>query len=976
MEDLSFLSNDELVALKAGDYSKLSNESLVRLRGQQVGGQAPVSQPSPDITPNGPQREMGIFDRILGQLGALGGPIQMAPIPSATSQPSELQAYQKGITKTAAETVRYGGPIAAIPLTAGMGTIPAALTLAGAGAASETLAQAGEILGGARPQGFEAEPVAVSAAMGGGGRLAQIPARTGLGRIGAATVSGAGAGAGKVLVERGPEFAEKVSLGEYQRAVMDEALPGLYDIGVTAGFGTLLGGLAENIRAAAAAGGAPAGQRMARFVAELLRPTELSPQQLAALQNRNAVMVNTGFGPRDVPPAMSEIVGTGELTRRIRDLPNAENTADTLDHILRLSLFSAARIDRSNRTADQIARNVYEILNTQRDQLNNQAREAIDNYARYAANAVNQAQDDLAATGTALFPRSVSRREGGTVIRRLANEAMVSAENVWDAAYARARGVPGYGEVLVDTAPVIDEATNLGYRFARDESGRFSLLGAPAGARSALTAAGSLPRTMSLEEARNLVSTLGRSIRNRGVLPGVDIGIRNRLYDVAQDSLENSLQTQPAIRDALGEANRIYRENITRFRSRFAEGALREFGERGGTSPEGIVNRLLGPESESMVDELDFILGAGRGGAGTAGVNLVDEATQVLRETVLTKAAVAGARGQARDQISIANAFRVIEQLPDAVQQRLFPNLGPFRDAIEREAALAASRGTIVGGAENFIQGMRINPVQIERALGVASAQDLRREAQALVNNQTQHLERVRQAGLRAQNLDSGDVFNLVDYIEDGGNVPRLQNLVTRVQGENPALMNEVRAEFLNRVIARGSNAQGIADPQRILGFLQAQTPGAAGQQAGIYANQLDIIFGPDEAQRVRGAIGGIAGLQGQIPEPVGRDVNRSLFRYILLGTPGTGNVGSVRATLQLLGRVLDTVPEIRYRTAAWMLADPNLRVEALRPIGEGAVRAVDSAVNAVVGDLRKIYGKKHPLTQEAMAVEQSIPDR
>lgn len=949
-------------------------------------------KPLPVQTPTQPPSQLGVFDRLINAIAPLGESLAYAyPAPGAGAAPlpqtmAQAQGQIKGIEEAGIAGVRYGAPLAAIPLTGGMGVVPAALTLAGAGAASEVAAQGLEMAQGARPQGIEPKEVAIAGAMNLGGRLLQpvALARTGIGRVGAAGVSGFGAGLGKAAVERGPELARDIGQGEYQKAIMDEVLPGLFESGQTAGLGMVLGSAAESIRAAIAAGGAPSGQRVARAFAELFRPTQLNQAQLAALQSRNAVRVNTTGtgGPIDVDPAISEVIGNGQLARDLRDIQGSENTPETLDRLLRQALFLAARTPPSARSAEDVSGSIATLLNLQNTAQDQIARNAVNAYSRMAVAAVNNAEADIAATGGRLFPQGVSRREAGQILRQLNNDAFDAANREWTASYNAARAIPGYATELVDAQPIIDEATTLGVRFVRDGRGGFTLLSAPPGTASTIQAAESLPNTMTIEQTRNLITTLAGSLRDKSRFSR-DIAdfVRQRLLSTAHDELSRTVSQVPELDAALRAANTQYRQNIPRFRSRFAESSADQFGEEGGMAPEAIVDKLLGPQADSYVDELQFILGRGRGGVGTAGGDRSDQGINILREAILQRARITGLRGQTSGAINVANAFKVIENLPEGVQQLLFPNLQPFRDAVEREAALVATRNQIRGGAQGFIQAMTEDPTEFNRALGAVEATDLRNRAAQLVANQEAYQARLRAQGLRE--LDRGDAFRLLDFMDDGANVGRLQNLRTQLIG-NPALLNETRAEFFNRLIERSQNAQGLVDPQEMVRFIQPQIVAPVGgvpQPAGRYANQLDILFDPDEVARVRAAVNGLAGLQAPIAQagPIGRE--RSNLGWVFLGTPGTARIPASErdAANQILGlfnRFRRAIPEIRYRALAHFLADGASRRAALQPLGEDFVRAVDSAVNLTANDLARMYGKDSAIAKEARSVEESIPNR
>lgn len=1005
MDDLSFLSNDELVALKAGDYSKLSNESLVRLRGQQAVGQAPVSQPAPEMRPVMGSLKVAeqaiapaspsIFDRIINSIGPgiesvarvfpASGVSTIGPVPQTLE---EAEAQRGAMQQAQIAGVRYGAPLAAIPFTGGMSIPAAAVTYAGAGAVGELAAQGIEAGLGERPQGLEMKPVAKAAAMGAGGELA-MPTRAAMQGVGAVgrviqgARAGAGAGAAGGLVESIQPVKEAVNRGDYAGAAFEAFKNTGVETAQMAALGIAIPAVAEAFRATIQ-GGLNAG----RTVAELFRRTEATPQQIAAARARQAVRLNSGV---EVPASISEVIGTGELTRRINDIPGMEQTPETLGQLSELVMFMAARIPRDNRNVELIAQDVFDVLDPQRRLLQDHSNELVRILARQANNALRNADADLAFAAERLFPQGVTRREGGEAIRRLENDAMRSARAVWDSAYDAARNIPGYrtvdaagnalpNAVLVDLQPVRDFARRQGLDFVVEPTtGRISIIGAPAGARTAIEAGGNLPNTVGVEEARQLVSELGSSIRNPGVLPGVDVRVKGQLFDVASQQLDNAVSAVPALQRALSDANRIYRENITRFRSRFAESSIAQFGEQGGMAPEQIVDRLLGSNAESAADELDFILGAGRGGTGTAGVNLVGQAEQALRQTALQRAREAGTSGGSQ-RINVGRAFETIERIPQRVRDRLFPNFDQMRDLMRREADLAVAQRALGSRNQNmaqrFIEDMDVDPTAFENALGAAEARNFETQARNFVRQHADELDNIRNLGLNE--LATRNTFDLVRFIEDPVNVQKMRNLVTMLQ-PNQQVLQDVRRVFLERLMARArTSPTAPIDPERLFSLIQSQLggPNVQGRTAGPFAQSFDVLFtNPDQ---IRNAIEPLPTFRG--PESTGRDTSRSLFGFVLFGTPSgppvnQQGVPSVRGGLSLLNRIGMVYPELRYRLAAHMLADPQLRRVALQPIGAESAKAVYRAARQMTQVLTDEYGRNSALVKEARQFEDSLPE-
>lgn len=218
----------------------------------------------------------GVFESVLGQLGGLGGPAQVAPMPSPRTQPSEFEAYKAGVSETVAGTARYGVPTvaglatggASVPVQAGVG--------AAAGAGSDLFAQLMEVAGGTR------EEVDWGNVLGAGIRgAAPIPTSGGI------LARGAGGGLMQGTAAVAGRAAEEGRAPTPQEAVTEFGIAGTLGVGA----GTA-GAIAE--RARKAVSGAPL-ERAQKFAEAGIEPTigQLFPS-LAATEQRLAVRVPAG----------------------------------------------------------------------------------------------------------------------------------------------------------------------------------------------------------------------------------------------------------------------------------------------------------------------------------------------------------------------------------------------------------------------------------------------------------------------------------------------------------------------------------------------------------------------------------------------------------------------------------------------------------------------------------------------------------
>ena len=778
------------------------------------------------------------------------------------------------------------------------------------------------------------------AAVAAGGSLLQ--------RVGASALIGGVSGAASGTVRAVPELAQ----GDIAGAANT--------IGLETGIGAVGGpvvGEAVRLGGAAIRGGLT----KAGTVAELFRPTELTPTQLTTLRSTDTIKSAAGV---DVPISLAEAINSQSITRRM-GLEGAEPTAEQMDQIYQLALHRAANTPRGDRTPQEISRQVFDVLDPQRQGLEKQVQMSVDKFAAKAANSVNNSEARVTDTARRFFPAGQSVATIGEDAKGLASDVLDSSRADFNAAYTKAKTLPSYQTTLVDLQPLIDYADSTGLQLTKNQSGGFSVIGSSAGQRSAVGSGSDLPNTVTLEEARNLVSELSRGVRQAGVLPGVDIRTKAQMADIATKQVQSAVSADPALEAALGDANKLYASNIGRFKSAFSEGILSDVGEGGGLTGEAIMSRLTGANAESNLKQFTELLGEG----ATAGKDVSQKGLELVRQAVISTAAKAGRLG---GEVNVGTMVGQIEKLPDAVRNRLFPNYKELRDAMIRESSLGKSYGAIKD-PEAFLKAVDADPRLIEKALNSTDVKEISALAKQAVAKD--NAVRKELSALSLDKLGERNAFDIQKFALDPNNQPKLANLVRQLELKKPDVLRDVQSLFLDDIMQEASSG-GVIDPVKFKNLVtggEAAGPGTPGRLASKYFESVSTVLGSKAAKDVSDIAKAIADMP--VATTTGKDVNRGLFNYILNGFQGGSVVsGTPAATAGFIGRLATVAPEIRYRFAARYLTDSNLRRQAMKPIDQIEAGQLRNATTAAVQSIRAQFGKDSPQFKEARSVEDELP--
>lgn len=698
-----------------------------------------------------------------------------------------------------------------------------------------------------------------------------------------------------------------------------------------------------------------------RGAAELFRPVELAPEQLSALRSRASIETATG---QRIDLGISDVLNSRRLAQEIAGVDElSEPTLKTIDSVV---MNAAANTAAGARDLETVSREAFDILNSQKQGIGEQAKKAVDQFARKWIQSVNKAEQAITGQARGIFTGRTAQ-ELGDELKGLAFEAQESAKAQWDALYDAARAMPEYNSVQVDLSGLNRKAADLGIDLVKNQSGDISAIAAPPGARSAIASAGALAgdQPVGLEAARNLVKELGRSIGNPGYLPGVDTRIKIELLQEAKRALDVAVDQSPELSKTLKEANKIYSDNIDRFKSAFSKGILSEVGVEGGATPEAIIRKLQGPDAASNLQQLTELLGEG----ATAGKNVAGRGIEIVRESILSKAATSGT--DAGGRINVGKMASVVNSIPDPARSRLFPDYAKIQDLFLREAA----KDRVVGSVKNakaLLENVSLDPADVKLAFE-GDTRRLVNSAKKAIAEEAKAADELSRLGLNE--LSERTAFDLKKWMANPRNQDRIGNTLTQLEKRNPELVKEAKSLFMTDLLEKSSPG-GTFNPTKFLELVNEPSlptgPGAPGVPEGDFAQALKTVFGEDTAKQIRETALDLQGIRRVSDIP--KEEKKKMWNYLVLGyTGGPLTELTPSRVASAFGRVMAAKESIRYRIAATMLTDDSLRRAAMQPIGAGAVDALDKAVRVVAGQIGREFGKRSPLYKEIQSIDEAI---
>ncbi|MDF2995832.1 MAG: hypothetical protein K0R27_1469 [Xanthobacteraceae bacterium] len=239
--------------------------------------------------------------------------------------------------------------------------------------------------------------------------------------------------------------------------------------------------------------------------------------------------------------------------------------------------------------------------------------------------ALARADDAIAGNEAALTSRQgpqMSTEAAGQQARggleRARNEFRTQTGQLYDAA----RNAPGGRDAIVDMTPVREQVAQIrsslpptrerivdGQPVAGGPSAEFT----PQGLNRLLTGVDDIADTISIDQARQMRSIVSDAIDDKTILPGVPernlLQLRQSLTAAIDGSVERA--GSPALRNALGQANSYYRDNVDRFSRSGVRETYLEPTQTGFVEDNQIVSRLLsGRGNPGAIREIRDTMGA------------------------------------------------------------------------------------------------------------------------------------------------------------------------------------------------------------------------------------------------------------------------------------------------------------------------------------------------------------------------------
>lgn len=574
--------------------------------------------------------KIGTMERFVGTMGQTGEPVGMlSPLEGGRIAPSGQftplgAAEARGMRRGAALGAAMIPPALAAPFTAGMSVPTAMLVESGLSLGSQALSQTispepykpGELIASAIPS----VPVAQRA--------------TKLGQFGLESVSGAGTSVAQVGIE----------------AALDEDTK-LTDVLLRTGIGGFL---------------SPAASITFRGIGAVARAKGINPRQVAAEFQRP-------FTQQFIQDRATEI--SKELERQ----GAAGLAASSADQIAR-TLYSPNSGQNPQQFSDQIKQVVSNAFNQGRSSglsqdelasaIKTELGKAVEGAEQRAGDAVDQfvrQTQQLTDKATNIADRKLSSRDARltNLLRSVEGRVGVESQQVQDQIDLLQRQKSSLPVESVERQRIDSEISNLTQQVQDIEAGRVTGFGPAAGitkeqlglqvqevaqqeldafkkqreqgysklkpeleqAKVSVTETSpdgeEITKEYSVNQLRDKRTKILRAIDFNKPVQKADYSVFQKLDEV-NSQIDQALESNPALKTALQDENRLYREGISRFKGFFADKILREAGEAGGMP--GIVGTISGASGAQNLKLFQNLLG-----------NRYEEVKPNLRQYVYTQ---------------------------------------------------------------------------------------------------------------------------------------------------------------------------------------------------------------------------------------------------------------------------------------------------------------------------------------------------
>ena len=289
-----------------------------------------------------------------------------------------------------------------------------------------------------------------------------------------------------------------------------------------------------------------------------------------------------GFIPR-VEGFLEKLPGSSEKMRQFREGGDKA-----------VARFQDDLIGGTNPNA--VGKHVVSELGTQRKNLAIDREQSLDR----SDEMIQLLERDLTSRQGPAMPTEAAGQQTRSGLERARSEFRDEARRLYDIA----RDAPGGRDAIVDMTPVRDQVARIRAALPPSAGGGPSAEFAPQGLNRLLGGVDDIADSMTLEQARQMRTLVTDAIDDKNVLPGVPERYLSDLRHALSRAIDGSVDrvADPTLRQALGDANRYYAENIDRF------------------SRKGVAEVYRGPTSPGFVEDNNLVsrLLSGRGKPGVS----------------------------------------------------------------------------------------------------------------------------------------------------------------------------------------------------------------------------------------------------------------------------------------------------------------------------------------------------------------------
>lgn len=761
------------------------------------------------------------------------------------------------------------------------------------------------------------------------------------GYVGSLLASGAVSGFGGGVTRQGINLAA------------GDATPGqaAKDVALETGLGAVanvaIGGIGSQLISGAAGAIGSKGARLGGFVTGALQRPWINKAEQQVQAARDVVKKITGMA---IPESPGEILGeavtgtsylavekslrgVGGLTPEARDVANRAVLYAAVEHA-----------GGTGMSTEELAKAAMQELRSQTGPIGRAATKAVEEFAGDLHGSVTRAVKAQQSAAGNLFetPTPETPFSGGGKLKDMASSALAGTKKEFDAAYSQVRSSPLYKEPVIQPSnagqwadelePLAMQKTVKGEQVAYDQYGNPSELGGaeglvkpipstlPEGTQKFFSEVRQFASTpQSLESMRVFQNKISRSIKDNNILPGIGTYEKIGLLKAISADIDESLAplADPILAN-LKSANKLYSENIDRFKGAFESGIIRDIGAEKGATAESVYSSLTGSSGTSKLSQLKNLLGKD-----------YDAGLETLRNTV--KPELIHAATDVNGQLNVGKLFAQARELP----AELFPQLTALQKIAQAEAKLAGLK--VPKDPEAAFAWYKKDPQAFDEFLqpgGEAKFQAAYRadlaNQEAFKNAANAAVKRFDDAAVQ-QNPEG-----FVDLVVNKG-IPSadVAKAMTVWRDKAPEVARNMEVAFMENLLSE-VRRNGLSDVSEMAKMLSAPTAGTKAPLAGKFWETSMAILGQGKTADLKTVTDAMAKVA--LKNPGDKSILQSLASdesadagYLIARKAGYG------APVSIVRRVFATLSYtgLKYRLAAkWITeSNPALRDLISKPI-------------------------------------------